>query len=96
MGILWLNDVDVLIASKNGKVHGKFFDSKPFTIKGTRALPKIPLVSATQMKRCLRDKNIFAIDICKISDESEPICEEPIIVEDFLANYHDIFLNELP
>ena len=38
---------------------------------------------------------MFAIDICKISDEYELGYKEPIVVEDFLANYHDIFPNEL-
>lgn len=38
---------------------------------------------------------MFEIDICKISYESEPSYEKPIIIENFLANYHDIFSYEL-
>ena len=53
LGMSWLNDVDVWIACKHGEVHGKLSNGKPFTIKGTRVLPEIPLFSAALMKRCL-------------------------------------------
>ena len=47
------------------------------------------------MKRSWRkNQEVFAIDIRKISDDSEPSCKEPINIEDFLANYHDIFLDD--
>jgi hypothetical protein len=49
----WLNDVEAWNACKHGEVYGKLPDNKPFTIKGTRVLPKIPLVFATQIKKCL-------------------------------------------
>ena len=55
LGMSWLNDVDAWIACKHREVYGKLSNSKPFTIKGTRALPKIPLLSATQIS-CLRNK----------------------------------------
>ena len=93
LGMTWLNDVDAWIACKHGEVHGKLPNGKPFTIKGTRALPKIPLLSATQMKRCLRKKQeVFAIDIRKVSDKSESNCKEPINVEIFLAIIRIFFL----
>ena len=48
------------------------------------------------MERCLGKKqHVFAIDVCKILDESKPGCNEPINFEDFLTNYQDIFLDEL-
>ena len=48
------------------------------------------------MRRYLRKKQeVFATRIHKISNESEPGCKEPINVEDFLANYLDILLDEL-
>ena len=85
----WLNDVDAWIACKHGEVQGKLSDDKPFTIKGTKVLPKVPLLFAAQMKRCLKKKKqeVFVIDFRKISYESEPICKKPINVEHFLANY---------
>ena len=90
--ILWFNDVDTYIVCKHGEVHGKFSNGKPFIIRGTGALPKIPLFSATQMKRCMRKKQkIFVIDIHKISDELESSCKEPIIFEVCLAKYQDFF-----
>ena len=93
----WLNDVDTLIACKHGEVHDKPLDGKPFTIKGARAIPKIPSLSATQMKRYLRKKQeVFTFNIHKISDEPEPNYNEPKNVEDFLANYHNIIFDELP
>lgn len=52
----WLNDVDAWIACKHGEVQGKLSDDKPFTIKGTRILPKIPLLSAAQMKKVFEKK----------------------------------------
>ena len=73
------------------------FDIKPFTIEGTKILSKIPLLSTTQIRRCVRKiQEVFAIDIRKILDESRLSRKEPIIVEDFLANYQDIFPDELP
>ena len=56
LGMSWFNDVDAWIACKPREANGKLSDDKPFTIKGTRALPKIPLLSAIQMKMCLRKK----------------------------------------
>ena len=53
----WLNDVDARIACKHGEVHNKLPDGKPFIIKGTKILPKIPLISTTQMKRSLKKNN---------------------------------------
>jgi hypothetical protein len=48
------------------------------------------------MKKCLRKKQeVFAIDICKVLDESESSCKDPINVENFLANHQDIFPAEL-
>lgn len=48
------------------------------------------------MRRYLRMKQkILAIDFRKISYESKPSCKEPLLVVDFLANDHDIFLEEL-
>ena len=94
--MLWLNDVDACIIYKHRKFHGKHFDSKPFTIKGTKILIKIPLLSTTHIRRCVRKKQeVFAIDIRNISDESWPSRKEPINVEDFLANYQDIFPDEV-
>ena len=69
LGMSWLNDVDAWIACKHGEVHDKLFDDKPFTIKTTRVLSKIPLLFATQLKRCSRKKQeVFAIAIHKDSN----------------------------
>ena len=52
--ILWLNNVDVWIACKHGEIHDKLSDRKPSKIKGKKALPNVPLLSTTQIKRCLQ------------------------------------------
>ena len=40
--------------------------------------------SATQWKIFIRNRqHVFAIDMCKVSNEFEPNCKEPIVVEDF-------------
>ena len=81
LGMSWFNDVDAWIACKHEEVHGKLYYDKPFTFKGTRALPKIPLLSATQMKRCMRKKQeVITIDIRKISNESELNCKKTLNV----------------
>lgn len=46
----WLNVVNAWIAYKHEDVHGKFFDSKPFKIKGKRTQPKVPFSYATHIK----------------------------------------------
>lgn len=39
------------------------------------------------MTRCLRkNQEVFAIDICKVSDDSKPNSKETMVVEVFLAN----------
>lgn len=55
--------------------------------------PKVPLIFATQIKICLRKKQgILAIKIRTLSYVSEP---RWILIENFLANHDDIFLDEL-
>ena len=99
MGMLWLNDLHAWIACKYGEVHDKIFNNKHFKIKGMKVLFKVPLPSATQIKRCFRQKQKqnknFAIDICKILDEFGPSCKESIVFEGFTANYRKKNLYEL-
>lgn len=87
--------MDAWIACKEGAVHGKLKDGKPFIIKGKRSLPNVPLFSHLQMKRSIRKNHeVYLIHMNEVYNEMKEN-EFSVDVKSFLNEFKDVFPNEI-
>lgn len=98
LGMAWLNRVDAWIACKNGELHGKLRNNKPFIVKDKRSLPNVPLISSLQLKRSLKkNQEVYVVHVHKIEqkmeDKGDGITPEQ---EEFLKEFDDLFPFDIP